>query len=127
MWGGLDRNPFFAALVTALVRAGHIPPPDPTAPGPFSLGDAEQVRELLEGAGFADVRVEDVASRFSFPDVDEYLAIHADASGPLALVLQGLSARERAAVAESIGAALAPFRAGAGYEVPGVSVVAVAA
>ena len=68
-----------------------------------------------------------MTKRFSFPDVDEYVAIHADASGPMALVLQGLSAAERAGVAESLGAALAPFRAGAGYEVPGVSVVAVAA
>ena len=59
--------------------------------------------------------------------MDEYVAIHADASGPMALVLQGLSAAERAGVAESLGAALAPFRTGAGYEVPGVSVVAVAA
>jgi len=126
VWGDLDRNPFFAALGMTLVRAGHIPPPDPTAPGPFSLGDPERVRELLEVAGFTDVRIEDVAVRFVFPDVDEYVAIAADTSGPMALVLQGLSAPERASVAESLGAALAPFRTGALYEVPGVTVVAVA-
>ena len=26
-----ERNPFFAALGMSLVRAGHVPPPDPTA------------------------------------------------------------------------------------------------
>lgn len=127
VWGEPERNPFFAALGMALVRAGHVPPPDPSAPGPFSLGDPERVHGLLEGAGFADVRAEEVTVRFVFPDVDEYVAIAADTSGPMALVLQGLSAAERAGVAESLGAALAPFRTGAGYEVPGVSVVAVAA
>ena len=127
VWGAPDRNPFFTALGMALVRAGHVPPPDPIGPGIFSLGDPGRVRGLLEGAGFTDVRVEEVAVRFGFPDVDEYVAIHADASGPMALVLQGLSEAERAQLAESLAAGLAPFRSGAGYEVPGVSVVAVAA
>ena len=126
VWGAPERNPFFTVLGMALVRAGHVPPPDPSAPGPFSLGDPERLRGLLEGAGFSHVRAEEVAVRFSYPDADEYVAIHADASGPMALVLQGLSEAERARLAESLSAALAPFRSGQGYELPGVSVVAVA-
>ena len=34
VWGAPERNPFFAALGMSLVRAGHVPPPDPTHPGP---------------------------------------------------------------------------------------------
>jgi len=127
VWGAPDRNPFFTALGMGLVRAGHVPPPDPSAPGVFSLGDPGRMRGLLEAAGFTDVRVEEVEVRFDFPDVDEYVAIHADASGPMALVLQGLSEAERAQLAESLAAALGPFRSSRGYEVPAVSVVAVAA
>jgi ubiquinone/menaquinone biosynthesis C-methylase UbiE len=126
VWGAPEANPFFTALGMALVRAGHMPPPDPSAPGPFTLGDPERVRGLLGGAGFSDVRVEEATVRFAFRDLHEYVAIQADTSGPMALVLQGLPDDERAQVAESIGAALAPFRTGAGYEVPGVAVVAVA-
>ena len=127
VWGAPDRNPFFSALGMTLVRAGHMPPPDPDGPGPFSLDDPERVRGLLERAGFADVRAEEIAVQFAFRDVEECVTFATDTSGPMALVLQGLSAAERAQVAGSLEAALAPFRTGAGYEVPGVSVVAVAA
>ena len=34
VWGDPERNPFFAALGMSFVRAGHVPPPDPQAPGP---------------------------------------------------------------------------------------------
>jgi ubiquinone/menaquinone biosynthesis C-methylase UbiE len=126
VWGTPERNPFFSALGMTLVRAGHVPPPDPSAPGPFSLGDPERVSGLLAGAGFAEVRTEEVTVRFAFPDIDECIAVAADTSGPMALVLQGLSEAERAQVAGALEGALAPFRTGTGYELPGVTVVAVA-
>lgn len=56
-WQPIDRNPWFfgAAL------AGLVPPPPPPEPGksptgPFALGDAERTQEILESAGFANVR-----------------------------------------------------------------------
>jgi SAM-dependent methyltransferase len=56
-WQGVELNPWH--LGTAL--RGLVPPPKVPAPGkspvgPFALGDEEYVRELLEAAGFAEVR-----------------------------------------------------------------------
>ncbi len=56
-WQGVEHNPWH--LGTAL--RGLVPPPKVPAPGkspvgPFALGDDEYVRELLEAAGFAEVR-----------------------------------------------------------------------
>lgn len=127
VWGAPDRNPYFALAVAALVRAGHLPPPDPSAPGPFSLAGEERITRLLEGAGFADVRVEPVAVRFPFRDVDDYLAMIGDTAGPLALVIAGLDAGRRQALMAELEPALVPFRADGGYTLPGVALCAAAA
>ena len=85
------------------------------------------MRGLLAGAGFADVRIEEIAVSFRFRDIDECVAHATDTSGPMGVVLQGLSDAERATFAASLESAFAPFRTGTGYELPGVTVVAVAA
>lgn len=126
VWGAPDRNPFFTTVAAALVRAGRMPPPDPNAPGPFSLGSEERITGLLRGAGFGDVRVEEVPVRFAVAGVGEYLDVVADTAGPIGLAVRALSGEDRGALAEQVGGALAPFATGAGLEVPGLAVCAVA-
>jgi ubiquinone/menaquinone biosynthesis C-methylase UbiE len=61
VWDSLDRNPWAQLVTLELIERGLVPRPDPNAeptPGPFRLGDEARVRELLEEAGFAEVRVE---------------------------------------------------------------------
>ena len=126
VWGAPDRNPFFALMGAALVEAGHLPPPDPSGPGPFSMASEERTERLLADAGFADVGLEQVAVTFTVRDVEEYVAIHADTAGPMALVLAALDAGARRALTERLQPALAPFRTAAGHALPGVAVCAVA-
>ena len=64
VWGALERNPFFGIVGMSLGRRGHLPPPEPPpAPGPFSMASAERTAALLEGAGFSEVRTEEVPVR----------------------------------------------------------------
>ena len=124
-WGAAERNPFFGLLAMRLVERGHLEPPEPPpAPGPFSLPDGEHVEALLRGAGFAEVRTEEVPVRFAVPSVGEYLSLTADTAGPIALALQGLEAAERAGIEEDIEEALEPFASRSGYELPGVALCA---
>jgi SAM-dependent methyltransferase len=61
VWDTLDRNPWALLPTQVLIERGLVPRPDPDAeptPGPFRLGSEARVRELLDEAGFADVRVE---------------------------------------------------------------------
>jgi ubiquinone/menaquinone biosynthesis C-methylase UbiE len=127
VWGAPERNPFVTVLALSLTQRGHLPPPEPPpAPGPFSMASAERTTELLRGAGFAEVRTEEVAVRLAVPDADEYVALTADVAGPVALALRGLSEADRAEVRGQVEDSLGRFAAGDGYQLPGVALCAVA-
>jgi SAM-dependent methyltransferase len=127
VWGSLERNPFFGTIAISLIQRGHIPPPEPPpAPGPFNLASAERLEGLLRGAGFDEVRIEEVPVPFVLPDVDEYLSVIADTAGPIGLAVRALEEGERAAVRADAEDSLRRFATEDGYELPGVALCAVA-
>jgi SAM-dependent methyltransferase len=127
VWGAMEQNPFFSIVGISLVQRSHIPPPEPPpAPGLFSLARAERVEGLLRDAGFAEVRTEQVAGRFVFADVGEYVGLIADTAGPVALVLQTLDPDERAALEADVAASLQRFTSDGVYKLPSVALCAVA-
>ena len=67
-----------------MVQAGHMPPPDPDGPGTFSMASETRTRELLEGAGCADVRMEQVPALFAAGDGYELpgVSVRAAAESP---------------------------------------------
>lgn len=127
VWGSPEHNPFFTTVAISLVQHDHIPPPEPPpAPGIFSMASAERTEDLLTGAGFGDVRTEEVPVRFPVPTIDEYLDFVADTAGPLALALRALPAEARGTVRADVEDGFARFATADGYDVPGVALCAVA-
>jgi ubiquinone/menaquinone biosynthesis C-methylase UbiE len=124
VWGPPERNPFFSLIGMALVRRGHLPPPDPSQPGIFTLADPDRLGVLFEGAGFAETRLADVSVTFRLEGIDEYLAVIADTAGPLGLALRALDVDERAAIANELREPFSRFWAAGGYGVPGVALAA---
>jgi SAM-dependent methyltransferase len=126
VWGAPERNPWASIGGMILVHRGHMPPPEPRAPGVFSMASEEHTRGLLERAGFTAIRTEEVPVAFAFGDVDEYVSWATDVAGPFAMVIRGLSDQEREAITEELTQAFAPFGADGGYELPGVCLNAAA-
>ena len=126
VWGAPDQNPWASVGGRILVERGLVEPPEPGAPGPFSMASEERTRGLLEDAGFTDVRTDEVAMRFAFRDVDEYERWVTDLSGSFATVLLGLSESEREAVRAELTAAFASYATDEGYELGGVALTALA-
>jgi SAM-dependent methyltransferase len=126
VWGPPERNPWAGVAARILIEQGHLPIPEPDAPGVFSMSGDERIRSLLEGAGFHDVRIEEVQVRFTFGDLDEYESFATETAGPFAMVLRGLDEAQRAALRKRLDEALLGFLADGRYELPGVALGAVA-
>jgi SAM-dependent methyltransferase len=126
VWGAPERNPSASIGGMILIERGHLPVPEPGAPGVFSIASEERTRALLDGAGFSSVRTEEVPVRFAFGDLDGYERWVIDVAGPFAMVLRGLPEDERELLRARLEEAFVPFAGDGGYELPGVALCAVA-
>jgi ubiquinone/menaquinone biosynthesis C-methylase UbiE len=121
VWREAPRNPWISAAGRVLVEQGLAGPPEPGAPGMFTMASDERMHELLEGAGFAIERMEDVPVLFRYADVDEYVANARDTGGMFARVWADASEEQRRALPAQLAEAFAPFAVDGGYELPGVA------
>jgi SAM-dependent methyltransferase len=125
--GGPSRNPWAAIVARSIVERGLVPPMDPKARGGlFSLADPAGLRELLGRAGFGDVRIEEVEFHLWFTDIADYWSFVMEFAGAVAILLRSFSDEERAGVREATEQATESFRTDAGYDLPGLSINALA-
>ena len=121
VWREADRNPWISIVGRALLERGHVPPPEPGAPGMFTMARDERVHELLEGAGFTVLRLEEIPVLFSYESLDEYVERAKDTGGVFARVWREIPDDEREAMESAFEAAFAPYATDRGYEFPGVA------
>jgi SAM-dependent methyltransferase len=126
VWFSAERNPWVSIAGGMLVRRGHVPPPDPGAPGMFSMASETRTRELLESAGFSEVRTEEVHVRSVYSDVDEYIRRMQDMGGAFSRAFRDVSADEREAMRAQLQSEFEPFAVDERYDLPGVALVAAA-
>jgi SAM-dependent methyltransferase len=77
-WDDPAKSPFMTVIRGVGEKFLALEPPDPAAPGPFSLTSASGFRALLERAGFTGVKVESFPMTFECRSVAEYGQIFAD-------------------------------------------------
>ena len=117
VWQTPDRNPWAALPGMTLVQRGHMPPPEPGAPGIFAMGEAERVRELVAGAGFGEQQIEELTFEWRYAAEDLWDTL-TRLAGPLARVINGLDDEERDATRAAIEQSLDQYREGDELVVP---------
>ncbi len=120
VWASRERNPTLSLASKVLVDLGHIPPPDPEAPGAFAMADPGRIRKLVVGAGFAEPEIEEVSFRWSFADRAAYWRYLTETSASASPVLLSLPTAAQEAVREQVHEAARPFHSGEGYDFPAV-------
>jgi|SRR5215218_4780460 len=109
VWRTAERNPWASVPAMTLVQLGHVPPPEPGAPGIFALGEPARISELVTGAGFGEPEREEIAFEFRYVDFDELWDTLVRLS-PIGGVIDELPADEREATREAIMQNVAPYR-----------------
>jgi SAM-dependent methyltransferase len=128
VWDSPESNPWATIPGRAMIELGHAEPPDPDAPGMFTLAAGGRLQELLEGAGFLEVRIEAVAVQRRYAALDQYLQETVDMSPTFSIRYHELGPEQQAEVGERVIAGAEPFRAADGSVIlPGSSLVASAA
>ncbi|HLH15100.1 MAG TPA: methyltransferase domain-containing protein [Solirubrobacteraceae bacterium] len=134
VWDALAHNPWASEPARELRARGiagrdgiaSAASEDP-APGPFALGDAERVRELLQQAGFVDVRVDALDLVRREPSFAEFWETTLDVSRGFHDAVLERPAREIAQIEASLAERLQPYTAADGtLEIPARTLVAAA-
>jgi SAM-dependent methyltransferase len=125
--GGPRENPWASVVAKAIVDLGLIPPVDVNAAGGlFSLADHERLRAVLGQAGFEDVRIEDGEFHLRFDDFEDFWSFLLEFAGAIAVLVRSFSEEDRTAVRDATERGSEPFRTADGYDLPGLSVNALA-
>lgn len=121
-----DHNRFFSTPVAIIRRRAKLPPPLPSQPGPFSLGDPQAIEAMLAKAGFRDIEVRRVDAPVRMPTAADCVRFERDSFGALHQMLSALGASEQEEAWAEIATALREFERDGAFEGPCELLVAAA-
>jgi ubiquinone/menaquinone biosynthesis C-methylase UbiE len=116
VWRPIQHSPGFAILADALEH--HVGGQAATIMrAPFGLGDAEELRSLMIGAGFKDVAIRSEAGTVHFPSTEDFLRCQV-AGSPLAGPVGQADDHARRALIQEVTDAPRPFTSAEGVLFP---------
>lgn len=119
VWAPPEQNLWASIPGKALVERGHLPPPEPGAPGMFSLADPNRIRELVTNAGFGEPEIEQVEVLWPYRDADDHWTLTMRLAGPMAAVIDSLEEDERTEIRTEVSSKIGPLISDGG--IPGVA------
>lgn len=108
VWRELARQPVYAALLEAEARYLGTTVEEVAGP-PFTMGDADALRELLGDAGFARVDLESVTHTVRFPEPDRFVTLTTLAAAAVIPSFQALSEADQEGLLETVHREMKPI------------------
>jgi ubiquinone/menaquinone biosynthesis C-methylase UbiE len=125
VWDAASANQWLTIPMAVLVEHGLLEPPDAAEPGPFALGDAGLLAEMLADAGFTEIAIERLAMPIGAQDFDSWWASHLDRSERSRTAFARADESQTEAIEAQLAQRLKPFTDASGaLEVPGCTLVA---
>ena len=125
VWAARERNPWLGLVMDVVSEQTGAPVPPPGIPGPFALGEAGEVRHLLDKAGLTEVQVGELSVPLRTASFDEWWARTSALAGPLSAILPSLPEAAVQAMRERASAAVRRYEnASGGLDFPGVALIA---
>jgi ubiquinone/menaquinone biosynthesis C-methylase UbiE len=125
VFGRAEDNPWASIPAGVLTEHGHMPRPEPGAPGILALGDRDRLGQLVVQAGFSDPTLDEVAFAWTHADEDDYWQFLTGVAGGISMVLDRLDEAELEHARAGILARLAPYGTpDGGIALPAVCLVA---
>ena len=121
VWAAPERNLWSSIPARVLVERGHMPPPEPGAPGIFSMADPDRVRALVVAAGFAEPEIEFTSMAWSFADFEGYWDFLVRLAGALAVTINRLPPEEQNWVRSAVHERLVATTGGANLQLAGMT------
>jgi SAM-dependent methyltransferase len=125
VWRPIGGSPGFAVLAQALSHQISTESGALMTSGPFGLGQAEELRALIAGAGFREITIRPAVKTLRYPSPDEFVRRYV-AGSALAGPVAAAGDDARAALLAEVNAGLRPYVDDQGLAFPIESNVAVA-
>jgi SAM-dependent methyltransferase len=107
VWRGLAHQPFYAALTEALERSVS-PEAAASLRAAFTLANADELRTLVAGAGFQDIRI-GLRSRLTrYPSLEDFVLGYLSGT-PMAGAVAALDDKTRTAMVEHVRTSLRAY------------------
>ncbi|MFL6099354.1 MAG: class I SAM-dependent methyltransferase [Actinomycetales bacterium] len=124
VWGTPQENPWLGLIMRAATEVLGRPVAPPGARGPFSLADRAELSGLLRGAGFTEVRLEEMAAPMRPPSLQDWVNRAASLSGPIAALARTVPGEVMDRINAPAMELATPFVTDDGLALPGLAVLA---
>jgi hypothetical protein len=107
-----DQNQWAFLPGLVMVELGHMPPPEPGAPGIFAMGDPDRIRALVTGAGFSEPSIEQVAVPWGYADTAEHWEKTLKLAAPIAEAFNKVPPEEQERIRTMVAERVEPLLGG---------------